>query len=96
LMLASLVSLIVAWAVEQRVLRASAINLEQRAKAVILELEELIGIVKGGGMSLQAAERARKMAEIMRSKGDNDGADTWLRIIVAIGELGQPATNARH
>ena len=26
----------------------------------------------------------------MRRKGDNDGADTWLRIIVAIGELETP------
>jgi hypothetical protein len=35
-----------------------------------------------------AAKRARKMAEIMRSKGDNEGADTWLRVMVAIDELG--------
>ena len=27
------------------------------------------------------------MVERMRRKGDNDGADAWLRIIVAIGEL---------
>jgi hypothetical protein len=44
----------------------------------------------------EATAKARKMVEDMRGKGDNDGADTWLRIIVAIGELGQPATNARH
>jgi len=35
-------------------------------------------------------ERARMIEERMRSKGDNEGADTWLRIIVAIGELGAP------
>ena len=40
--------------------------------------------------------RAREMVEVMRRKGDNDGADTWLRIIVAIGELGEPPTEARH
>ena len=39
-----------------------------------------------------AAGRARMIAERMRRKGDNDGADTWLRIIVAIGELGEPPT----
>jgi hypothetical protein len=32
----------------------------------------------------------------MRRKGDIEGADTWLRIIVAIGTLGTPPTNARH
>ena len=37
-----------------------------------------------------AAERARMIAERMHSKGDHEGADTWLRIIVAIGELGEP------
>ena len=34
-----------------------------------------------------AAERARMIAERMHRKGDHEGADTWLRIIVAIGEL---------
>jgi hypothetical protein len=43
-----------------------------------------------------AAERARMIAERMRSKGDHEGADKWLRIIVAIGELGEPPTQARH
>jgi len=33
-----------------------------------------------------ATAKARKMVEEMRRKGDYDGADTWLRIIVAIGE----------
>ena len=35
-----------------------------------------------------------KWVKTMRSKGDNEGADTWLRIIVAIGELGAPPTEA--
>jgi hypothetical protein len=30
---------------------------------------------------------ARRMAAEMRARGDLDGADTWLRIIVAIEEL---------
>jgi hypothetical protein len=37
-----------------------------------------------------ATAKAREMVEAMRKKGDNDGADTWLRIIVAIGTLGEP------
>jgi hypothetical protein len=44
----------------------------------------------------EATAKAREMVEQMRRKGDNDGADTWLRIIVAIGELGEPPTEARH
>jgi hypothetical protein len=32
----------------------------------------------------------------MRKKGDKDGADVWLPIIVAIGTLGEPPTTARH
>ena len=44
----------------------------------------------------EATARARKMVEQMRRKGDNDGADTWLRIIVAIGELRQLPTEARR
>jgi hypothetical protein len=31
------------------------------------------------------------MVERMRRKGDNDGADKWLRVIVATGSL-----DARH
>lgn len=34
-----------------------------------------------------AVPKARRMVEQMRRRGDNDGADTWLRIIVAIGDL---------
>jgi hypothetical protein len=37
-----------------------------------------------------------QMVEQMRKKGDKDGANTWLRIIVAIGDLGTPPTEARH
>jgi len=44
----------------------------------------------------EATAKAREMVVQMRRRGDNDGADTWLRIIVAIGELGEPPTEARH
>ena len=44
----------------------------------------------------EATAKAREMVERMRRKGDNDGADTWLRIIVVIGELGEPPTDAQH
>jgi hypothetical protein len=36
------------------------------------------------------------MVEQTRRRGDSDGPDTWLRIIVAIGELGKPPTDARR
>ncbi|HEV2547845.1 MAG TPA: hypothetical protein VGU20_10935 [Stellaceae bacterium] len=42
----------------------------------------------------EATVKAREMVERMRMGGDNDGADTWLRIIVALGELGDPPTEA--
>jgi hypothetical protein len=41
-----------------------------------------------------ATAKAREMVEAMRRKGDEEGADTWLRIIVAIGTLGDPPTDA--
>ena len=44
----------------------------------------------------EATAKAREMVGEMRRKRDNDGADTWLRIIVAIGELGEPPTEAWH
>ena len=44
----------------------------------------------------RATARAREMVEQMREKGDAEGADTWLRIIVAIGTLGTPPTDAWH
>jgi hypothetical protein len=36
----------------------------------------------------QATAKARKKVEEKRRKGDHDGTDPWLRIIVAIGEFG--------
>jgi hypothetical protein len=41
-----------------------------------------------------AVAKARQMVEIMREKGDHDGADMWLRIVVAIGALGDPPSAA--
>ncbi len=32
----------------------------------------------------QAVAKAREMVRTMKRRGDHDGADTWLRIIVAI------------
>jgi hypothetical protein len=43
-----------------------------------------------------AVAKARQMVEEMRRKGDDDGADLWLRVIVALGTLGTPATRAHH
>jgi hypothetical protein len=40
--------------------------------------------------------RARARVEEMRRLRDAEGADVWLRIIVAIGTLGTPPTDARH
>jgi hypothetical protein len=44
----------------------------------------------------EATAKARKMVEEMRRKRDHDSADTWLRVTAAIGELGEPPTEARH
>jgi hypothetical protein len=44
----------------------------------------------------KATAKAREKVEEMRRKGYEEGADMWLRIIVAIGELGEPPTAARH
>ena len=46
--------------------------------------------------STAAIAKARERVEEMRGKGDAEGADTWLRIIVAIGTLGTPPTDAKH
>jgi len=35
-------------------------------------------------LALGVTAKAREMVERMRHKGDNEGANTWLRIIVAI------------
>jgi hypothetical protein len=32
----------------------------------------------------------------MQRRDDKDGADVWLRILVAISTLGEPPTVARH
>jgi hypothetical protein len=44
----------------------------------------------------KAMARAREKVDEMRRRRDIEGADTWLRIIVAIGTLGTPPTDARH
>jgi hypothetical protein len=43
-----------------------------------------------------AIAKAREMVETLRQRGDTEGADTWLQIIVAIGTLGTPPTDSRH
>jgi hypothetical protein len=43
-----------------------------------------------------ATPRHREIVEEMRCKGDADGADMWLRIVVSIGTLGTPPTDAKH
>jgi hypothetical protein len=37
----------------------------------------------------EAVAEARKMVATMRGRGDLDGADSWLRIIVALEEMRQ-------
>ena len=37
----------------------------------------------------QAVAKAREMVRTLKARGDNDGADTWLRIIVAIETMRQ-------
>jgi hypothetical protein len=41
-----------------------------------------------------AMTKARQMVEQMRREGDDDGADKWLRIVIAIGSLGAPPTHS--
>jgi hypothetical protein len=36
------------------------------------------------------------MVEAMRRKGDEEGADKWLRIITAITTLGTPLNDTQH
>lgn len=43
-----------------------------------------------------AVAQARKMVEQMWRKGDAEGADTWLRIIAAIGTLRTPPGATRQ
>ena len=42
-----------------------------------------------------AVAKAREQMERLRRKGDAEGADTLLRIIVAISDLGTPPSDAR-
>ena len=42
----------------------------------------------------EAIAKARDMVRAMRERSDNDGADRWLRIIVAIGAMRQRASGA--
>ncbi len=42
----------------------------------------------------QAVAKAREMVWTMKERGDNDGADTWLRIIVAIETMKRPPHGA--
>jgi hypothetical protein len=44
----------------------------------------------------RATADARKRVDDLCRKRDAEGADTWLRIIVAIGTLGTPPTDARY
>jgi hypothetical protein len=44
----------------------------------------------------EAVAKAREMVEQLRRRGDEESADTWLRIIVAIETLGVPPTESRH
>ncbi|MGO8921060.1 MAG: hypothetical protein ACLQJR_34645 [Stellaceae bacterium] len=43
-----------------------------------------------------ATAKARERVEQMRRRGDAEGADHWLRIIVAIGTLGAAPTDVRN
>jgi hypothetical protein len=43
-----------------------------------------------------AVAKAREMVEQLRQRGDTEGADTWLRIIIAIGTLGTAPTDSQH
>jgi hypothetical protein len=55
-----------------------------------------LGIIHSASLWLElhgdeAVPEARKMAAQMRARGDLEGADTWLKIIVAVGELQRQA-----
>jgi hypothetical protein len=43
-----------------------------------------------------ATAKAREMVEKMRRRSDTEGADVWLRIIMAIADLGAPPTDSCH
>jgi hypothetical protein len=42
----------------------------------------------------QAVAKAREMVRTLKERGNNDGADTWLRIIVAIEAMRQEPSGA--
>ena len=42
-----------------------------------------------------AMAKVREMVDEMRRQGDDEGADVWLRIIVAISEVGTPPNRGR-
>jgi hypothetical protein len=42
----------------------------------------------------QAVAKAREMVRTLKERGDNDGADTWLRIIVAIETMRQESSGS--
>jgi hypothetical protein len=46
--------------------------------------------------AMRQRARARQKVHEMRRKRDIEDVDTWLRIIVAIGTLGTPPTDAWH
>jgi hypothetical protein len=73
--------------------------LRRHAGAPIRMTSDLGIILHSAAMWLElhgenAIAEARRMAAEMQAKGDKVGADTWLQIIVAIGEL-QRNTTAR-
>src|SRR5713226_4084211 len=54
------------------------------------------GSVAAGEVSCPTwGRKAHVKVEERRRKGDSEGADFWLRIIVAIGTLGEPSAAAR-
>jgi hypothetical protein len=43
-----------------------------------------------------ATATAREMVDAMQKKGDKDGSDVWLRIVVATGALAELPNRPRH
>jgi hypothetical protein len=43
----------------------------------------------------EAVARARERVVALQAKGDMMGADIWLRVIVAVGEMQKPGTHSR-
>jgi len=55
-----------------------------------------LAVHSGSNCGDEATAKAREKVDEMRSKGDADSADTWLRIIVALGTFRRPPTDAQH